>query len=70
MKGEEATILVDLDGKRAVDWTGNPNRFSLHPAWSLGDNSRLGLRAWESFKFESVQLRMLSGEAKSLHAPK
>jgi hypothetical protein len=62
-KGDNATIRIDLDGKRLVDWTGNPNRFSLHPAWRLNDDRQLGLRSWQVFEFESAQLRMMTGQA-------
>jgi hypothetical protein len=74
MKEGMATIAVDLDGKRLLEWTGNPNRFSLHPAWRLKDDRHVGLRSWQPFEFEAVQLRMLTGEAnltrKSGPAPK
>lgn len=63
MKGDTATIRIDLDGKRLVDWTGKPSRFSLHPAWRLNDDRQLGLRSWQVFEFESAQLQMLTGQA-------
>jgi hypothetical protein len=64
MKDHTATIIVDLDGKRLLQWTGSPGRFSLHPAWRLKDDRQVGLRSWQPFEFEAVQLRMLTGEAK------
>jgi serine/threonine protein kinase len=70
MKGDIATIRVEMDGKRVIDFAGHPDRFSLNPAWSLGDDRRVGLRAWEGFRFESVQLKMLTGEARLLRKPK
>jgi len=63
MRGDTATFRVDLDGKRLVDWSGNPNRFTLHPAWRLNDDRQLGLRSWQVFEFESAQLQMLTGQA-------
>lgn len=63
MQSEMATIRVSLDGNRLVDWTGNPNRFTLHPAWRLSDDRQLGLRSWQVFEFESAQLKMLTGQA-------
>ena len=62
-KGDRATIVVDLDGKRLVEWSGKPSQFSLHPAWQLNDDRQIGLRSWQSFEYEAVQLRMLTGEA-------
>jgi hypothetical protein len=38
MEGDTATILVDLDGRRLLGWTGKPSPFSLHPAWRLRDD--------------------------------
>jgi WD40 repeat protein len=70
LKDDMATIMVAMDGTQVVNFTGSPKRFSLHPAWSLGDNSRIGLRSWQPFQFESARLRMLSGEAKLLREPK
>jgi len=69
MKGDSATIVVALDGKRLVEWTGNPNRFSLNPAWRLKDDRQLGLRSWRAFEVEAVQLRMSTGEAKLIREP-
>ena len=69
MKADTATILVDLDGKRLVEWTGKPSRFSLHPAWRLKDDRQLGLRSWQVFEFEGVQLRMLTGDPKLMREP-
>lgn len=69
IKDTNATIRIDLDGKRLVDWKGNPNRFSLHPAWQLNDDRQIGLRSWQAFEYESVQLRMLKGEAISTRTP-
>lgn len=68
MKGDTATIIVDLDGKRLLEWTGKPGRFSLHPAWRLKDDRQVGLRSWQPFEFEAAQLRMLTGEAKLIRA--
>ena len=70
LKDDTATIRVEMDGVRVVDFTGRTDRFSLHPAWSLGDDRRVGLRAWDAFRFESVQLCMLSGEARLLRQSK
>ena len=70
LKGDTATIQVDLDGKRLVAWTDKPTRFSLHPAWRLKDDRQVGLRAWEVFEFEAVHLRMLSGQPRLLREPK
>lgn len=61
--GDTATIRIDLDGKRLVDWSGNPNRFTLHPAWRLNDDRQIGLRSWQSFEYEAARLRMLAGQA-------
>lgn len=69
MKGDTATIVVALDGKRLVEWTGKPNRLSLHPAWRLNDDRQLGLRSWRAFEVEAVQLRMLTGDAKLIREP-
>lgn len=69
IKDANANIRIDLDGKRLVDWTGKPDRLSLHPAWRLNDDRHIGLRSWQPFEYESVQLRMLNGQAVSTRVP-
>ena len=70
MKDSTATIRINLDGKQLADWTGNPNRLSLHSAWRLNDDRQIGLRSWQPFEYESAQLRMLKGKADSIHTPR
>jgi formylglycine-generating enzyme required for sulfatase activity len=70
-KDDTATLRIDLDGKRILDWTGQSDRLSISKDWSLGDDTRPGLHPWGlDMRFEAVQLRMLSGDAKLLRAQK
>jgi hypothetical protein len=65
LDNEPARVQIDLDGKRLIDWTGKPSQLSFDPNWNLKNNHVFGLHAWGSvFRFDSIQLRMLSGEAK------
>jgi|GEM_PF-5737492 len=66
-KGREVTVRVDLDRERLIEWKGDPTSFTTVPVWSFRDSRILGLHAWASvIRFDTVQLSMLSGTARTL----
>jgi len=63
----EARVTVVLDGKPIIDWRGPPSALSAGQDWRLPKPECLGLAVKSSgAAWRSVQLKMLSGEAKPL----
>ena len=67
VRGQEAQVSATLEGKPLVDWKGPPAALSLPTWFKLPGAKSLGLTTWGSaVTFESVRLKMLSGEAKPI----
>jgi len=59
-------VAVSLDGKPYFDWQGPESNVVIWDAFQLPNNASPGLGSWNGNEivYKSVQLRMLSGEAK------
>jgi len=54
-------VAVSCDGKRIVDWQGDPSRLSLVEGWKVPDENRLFLGGWKggSFRISRINLTPL-----------
>ncbi len=69
LAGGEATIQVDIDGKRCIDWTGPQWALSPREDWRLFPNS-LGIGTYnESTLFREARLKVVTGKATYLKWP-
>jgi len=70
VKGGEAEITANLDGKEVLRWQGKQSSLSVSDKRRLPDVRQIGLAARSPTIFKKVRLRMLSGEARALPDPK
>lgn len=49
-------VVVDVDGKTLVDWTGNFHQFEMAGDWAMPDARRLFFGAAPHFKFRDIKL--------------
>jgi len=70
VSGEQARVVVTLDGKEIINWEGNTSALSVPPGWQLSKPLCPGLCSHKGeVVFDSVRFRMLSGRADPLRRP-
>jgi hypothetical protein len=67
LRGKDATIVAELNGKSYIRWQGAQSALSPARGWDLPEPKTLGLGAMDSTViFTSAKLKMVSGEARLL----
>jgi hypothetical protein len=67
--GTKAEVIVKLDNADLLTWSGSSSELSRGKEWSMADPLALGLGTHETrVTFHAMQLRMLSGRARSVAA--
>lgn len=62
IKGGDAEIVADLDGKELVRWKGKQSLLTVSESRLLPDGSKIGLSARSPAIFKSVRFRQIRGE--------
>ncbi len=70
IKGQEVSLVIDLNGERYIDWTGRRSDLKLDDAWSLRETGTFGIGAQQAtVRFSEVRLRSLRGDVTLLPKP-
>jgi hypothetical protein len=67
LAGDEATISIDLNGRKFIRWQGAASRLSVHKHVALPNPSAFAVRSWHSaLVVHSLKLRVQNGVAKAI----
>jgi len=70
LKDKSATITVDLNGERFLEWTGPRSDLQVDSSWSLHEPAAIGLGATGAeVLFHSAKLKSLRGDAMMIPKP-
>jgi len=62
--GGNARVIVWVDRRKLVDWTGKQSRIQMLDAWRIGDESAIGLGSFATrSEFSDIYLKVLNGKA-------
>jgi hypothetical protein len=70
LKGDQATVMVQLDGREIIRWQGSQQMLDIWPGWRASDARTMGLALYDAgVTVEQLDFTSLDGIARVLELP-